>query len=527
MRIFCQTVLIVLSLALNAGSSESENWRSSLYPENWTPGFKDAENRFLHDFSYAGYHHGEKKLPLAKDSKIYNVIKDFGADNTGKSDASAAFQKAIDNAGKHGGGIVFIPAGLYRLGKAITIKKNGVILRGEGVEKSRLFFPSNQNLAGKSSIAFQGKVKYGKEIPLVKAGKQLTDSIYLKSVKNLSPGMDIAVGCVITDEFRKRHGMEAYWKFAANKWRPFFQRRIVAVDSENNSIKLDVPLRYDLQLLDKASVRIVNGYLSECGLEDLSVADFVSKSESWKLNRVHLISMTGCRDCWISRINSFDPVGKGSGFHLQSGGIVIRRSKNITASNCEMSNAANRGPGGNGYLFEITQSNEVLVRDCTGANGRHNFIINWDFSTNGCVFLRVKSSGSRAYKAFWDPMGFPCGSDFHHSLAMANLVDSPEVNDGWDALNRGNWSSEAGHSGTENVFWNISGKGYVHSAQFAWGYVIGTAPEISIVTTDSLFSSGGGTEPVDFVEGAGKASSLVPQSLYESQLSKRLNQKSK
>jgi hypothetical protein len=38
-------------------------WRSSLYPENWKPGFKDSNDRFLHDFSYAGYHQGEIDIP--------------------------------------------------------------------------------------------------------------------------------------------------------------------------------------------------------------------------------------------------------------------------------------------------------------------------------------------------------------------------------------------------------------------------------------------------------------------------------
>ena len=41
-------------------------WRSSLYPEDWQPGFADASGRFLHDFSYAGYARGEKPIPDKK-----------------------------------------------------------------------------------------------------------------------------------------------------------------------------------------------------------------------------------------------------------------------------------------------------------------------------------------------------------------------------------------------------------------------------------------------------------------------------
>src|SRR5690348_15837769 len=35
-------------------------WRSALSPEDWTPAFTDAEGRFLHDFSYAGYRAGDE-----------------------------------------------------------------------------------------------------------------------------------------------------------------------------------------------------------------------------------------------------------------------------------------------------------------------------------------------------------------------------------------------------------------------------------------------------------------------------------
>ncbi|HSI83495.1 MAG TPA: hypothetical protein VK970_06905 [Candidatus Methylacidiphilales bacterium] len=48
-------------------------WRSSLYPENWKPGFEDAQGNFLHDFSYAGYHRGEIPIPDHKDAVLIDV----------------------------------------------------------------------------------------------------------------------------------------------------------------------------------------------------------------------------------------------------------------------------------------------------------------------------------------------------------------------------------------------------------------------------------------------------------------------
>lgn len=65
------------------------------------------------------------KLPKPQ---LYNV-KDFGADNSGTADCSDTIQNALSKAGKDGGGIVYLPAGYYRLDKPVVVPAN-VELRG-------------------------------------------------------------------------------------------------------------------------------------------------------------------------------------------------------------------------------------------------------------------------------------------------------------------------------------------------------------------------------------------------------------
>ncbi|HSI09085.1 MAG TPA: hypothetical protein VK985_10920, partial [Rariglobus sp.] len=78
----------VLLLSLLAASVHAATWRSSLYPENWKPGFTDAQGRFLHDFSYAGYHAGERPLPV-KTNNVIDVTKPpYNADPRGTVDAT-------------------------------------------------------------------------------------------------------------------------------------------------------------------------------------------------------------------------------------------------------------------------------------------------------------------------------------------------------------------------------------------------------------------------------------------------------
>lgn len=62
---------------------------------------------------------------------VFNVV-DCGADNTGKTDCSEAIQKALDLAREAGGGIVYLPAGYYKLENPVTVYQN-TELRGSSV----------------------------------------------------------------------------------------------------------------------------------------------------------------------------------------------------------------------------------------------------------------------------------------------------------------------------------------------------------------------------------------------------------
>ncbi|GIV18442.1 MAG: hypothetical protein KatS3mg023_0193 [Armatimonadota bacterium] len=56
-------------------------------------------------------------------------VRDFGAKGDGKTDDTAAFQRALDEAGRAGGGVVFAPRGNY-LFKGHLVVPNGVTLKG-------------------------------------------------------------------------------------------------------------------------------------------------------------------------------------------------------------------------------------------------------------------------------------------------------------------------------------------------------------------------------------------------------------
>lgn len=507
-------------------------WCSVLYPPTWTPAMKaDSQGRFLHDFSYAGYHRGEKALPATAPGKVFDVVKGYGADSTGKKDCTAAAQKAIVAAAAAGGGVVHFPAGTYRLDGRLTVSASKVVLRGAGPAKTKLHFTSHKSMSSKGHIAFAGKVKRGADIFLAVDGQIRSKVVRVTSAAGIKVGDEVSVGWVITTDFVKEHNMTGYWKPFYNQWKAMFRRTVVAVDAKASppKITLDIPLRYAAKKRDKASLRLESGYLSECGIEHLGISNAVAWKDAWANNQTHAMTLSQVKDCWLRNVASVPSPGATgwnaadkTKYHLQSSGVRVLDSKRMTISKCNFSTPQHRGGGGNGYLVHITRSNEILVADTVATKGRHNLIQNWDFGTTGCVFLRCTSSGSTAVTMVLNiPIPVPAASEYHHSLAMANLVDKCQLDDGWQAINRLAWSSGAGLTSTGCAFWNATGVGTIMSMQFGWGYVIGTGSKIK-VNTSLLNPSAAGSKPQDFVEGKGKGATLWPPSLYEHQKSRRI-----
>ncbi len=518
-------------------------WRSRLYPESWTPAYTAEDGRFLHDFSYAGYRSGEVPLPDV-DALPLLSIADHGAPTDGSADAAPALRAVLEVAALHATPetpvVVHLPAGLYRFDTPVTVSTAGVILRGDGPDRTRLHFASSASRNHAASLTFAGTVRFGTDLPLRADGVARETEVRVADASSLSPGDEVAVGWVVSAEFIADHQMQAFWRAFNDTWQPMFRRRVVAVDTSEtpHRVTLDIPLRYPAKVRDGASLRVETGLLAECGLAHVGIANAVGWDEAWSRNQVHAVAFDGVKDCFAVDVRSFPSpsaptLGRGVGAHLQSSGLLVRGSRRVTIADGAIGPTQNRGSGGNGYLYEVRQSGEILFRDLEARGGRHNFIQNWGFGVTGVVWLRTRSLEGRAFQSSDLSIGTTGFSEFHHSLATANLIDDSFAADGWSASNRRDESTGAGHTATENVFWNISGPGILRSYQHGMGYVIGTAPETNVAAlepdldpelAEALYplSSWYLSEPWDHVEGEGLGAALEPRSLYEDQLQRRL-----
>lgn len=512
-------------------------WQSALVKDGWHP-MPGPDGGRLIDYSWAGYHHGEVPIPTPA-TPVINAAT-LGADPTGAVDSTAAIQAAIDKVAAGKGGVVYLPAGLYRIDGTLLVSTSATVLRGDGPSATRLWFTRHLGMSNKAHLTFQGKPKADMQASAFAGESKPTDrwpglhvSLPSDVQPALQPGDDLAVTIEITEGFVAEHGMTGTWKaFNGQRVRLFRTRFVKSTPAFDGATVLGMApgLPYRPMFRDKPRVERISGYLRECGVEDLAVANAVNWEDAWANNQVHAIEFNGVADCWARRVHSFDPPGPQDeglmpGAHLQSGGIRVHDSTRVTVQDCALANAQNRGGGGNGYLFEIRQSTHVLTRDCKASKGRHNFIQNWGFGTAGCVWTGIHSAGGTAMFSKDVAPGLLGMSEFHHSLAMFNLVEDSVIDDGWASRNRGDWSTGAGHTATENTLWNIRGSGLLMSRNYGHGYVVGTGPKLDVQV--ALDGTGGeGTAPLDWVEGQGKAATLEPQSLWASQLKHRLGQMS-
>jgi hypothetical protein len=510
--------------------------RSALYPEDWTPGFTGDGGRFLHDFSWAGYRAGAREPPEALPAPVLDAVAGFGADPDGGTDATAALQAALDAAAVDGG-TVYLPPGRYRVDGQLALRGSRVVLAGAGPSASLLAFTatatSHPGLAYGAHLSVGTEPSLGAAVPLSADAPARAHSVEVEEAGALSPGDEVAVGWTLTDAFVAEHGMAGRWDTPAfafyQAWQPFAWRTVESVDTSArpHRVRLDVPLRYPAKVRDGASLRKVSGRTTEVGIQSLGLSNVVDEGAAWSGDQVHAVQFVGVQDAWMRDVESF-PARADTQAHLQSSGVLVRASRRVTLERIRLGEVQNRGSGGNGYLFELRQANEVLTRDCTASGGRHNFIQNWEFGTSGCVWLDVVSELGRARDSRTSPLSQPGLSETHRALAHANLFDRSTFRDGLSLVNRGGWSSQAGHTATQNVVWNCTGDGtgVLRAYQFGHGYVVAPRGFASMSTAledlgAALFGWGAGTAPEDDVELAGEQA-VEPPSLYLDQRQRRL-----
>lgn len=520
-------------------------WRSVLYPEAWQPPANESfyQDKFIQDFSYAGYRRGETPVPLIQ-GPVFDVTS-FGADPSGSADSTAAIQAAINAAGTAGGGVVSLPAGTFKVShtggsEVLRLADNGVVLRGSGSNQT---FILNTTISMRNRAVIRIRSLNPTEGPPVSITSDITTPskrLYLADVSSFAVGDQIEVLRDFTEAWILEHGQEAYWNPSIGVPEPASYRRVVTASNLGEGwIEVDIPMRYAVLTRDLARVQKLFGRISGSGIEDLSIGNVQHPGSDWgesdyltpgtsayDVAASWLIGVQRATDCWVKNVESFQPSGNTSTCHMLSNGIRILRSKNVTLENCHLQRPQYGGGGGNGYMYRLQESNDCLVLDCIAEFNRHGFVVSHS-GTTGNVFSRCEdrtSNRATGSTGSYSTSGGD-GSDNHMRFSHSNLWDQCRAVDSfYEAIFRTTISH--GLSTAHGVYWNTSGSGtaypdkLVATEQGRYGYVIGTSGTVDAVTTKdpSLHN----TAPADHIEGVGLGKTLFPPSLYRDQLQRRL-----
>jgi len=521
--------------------TESE-WRSSLYPKDWKPGYSDSKGRFLHDFSHAGYRGGGVPIPLRMENLVDVSLPPYSADPTGVADVTTVLQKALDDVGAAGGGVVYMPAGTYRIavpsGKnhALSLTNSNTVLRGAGSDSTFLFHDET-NMRQKCVLyiapTYASWFSEGEQITQIRTDLDLpTRVIPVESVSGYQVGDQVIVRNTPTEAFIAEHGMTGLWTQSGIKG-VAFKRRIDSIDLTRQLLILDAPTRYPLKKRDEARIYKARPHLQECGLEDFSIGMRENPKSGWD-EEDYSVAGTGAYDAhfaqafkveyvensWVKNIHSYKPSVNSQDVHLLSNCLLLNMCRHITVDSCDFQKPQYEGGGGNGYMYTL-QANDCLVSNSRANHSRHNYDFKYPFS-NGNVILNCRAENSKY------------SSDFHMYLSMSNLFDHTTLHGDWlESVFRPYGGPIHGHSSTQSVFYNSVGEQYhptrdyiVESRQYKWGYVIGTSGDAYLVKTDPVSGTQGGYEydssPRDFVEGVGEGNELRPLSLYLDQLDRRM-----
>jgi hypothetical protein len=542
----------------SATVSDDGQWRSELYPVNWSAPGPETDfytDKIIQDFSYAGYRLGAPLPELALDDPLVRVIvvtdAPFNADPNGVEDATQAIQGAIDAAAAIGGGVVYLPEGCYRLsipdnrGAALWIRDSGIVLRGAGVEKTFLLNTTYSRRHGQIiRVQNEGSLRQDLD-PAAAIIRDLpgpTQVLPLASTEHFEIGDWVVVRTDTTPEWVDEHH-EPDWRSRAGTG-PLnglaYQRQILAIDRTANTILIDIPTRYAIKMRDNARVHPAAVAVTEVGLEDFSIGNIEhpgEESDQWRGMsfreeghhgyEVHgsiAVFFRFVRNAWVRNVHTFRPEGNRRGAHILSNGVVMNQSRSLTLENVRMEHPLYGGAGRNGYMFHFDNSSDILARDCFATHSRHGFVFS-SMSASGNVILDSEDRVTGRHAAT-NARTAGSGSDHHMYFSHSNLVDRGRV---YDSIFEARYRPSSQHNITaaHSVFWNTLGLGggehVVNSDQSRYGYVIGTRDLDGNGHHGVILGDGSRlqTLPIDHLEGVAKGTTLQPQSLYLDQLKRR------
>jgi hypothetical protein len=274
----------------------------------------------LPDYSFAGYQSGRRGLP---DIPVAANVKDFGALGDGRADDTAAFESALASVAE---GSILIPRGRYRISGPITLRRSGIILRGEDRRETIILAghvpgdcsvrnqgpPNCAPYQGAAMFQIAGNVSGAKLANVVKTAKRGARTLQVSSARSIRAGQfvrlrmrnpaDNSLGCHLYAEVGCLNAERRKW----------YGGRIVdwVVEVESvaaNSITFVRPLRLDVRSHWDPEIWSFNASVQESGIENLTIQFSGEPYAGHNDEQGHYaVFIQDAYNCWIRDVTIVD-----------------------------------------------------------------------------------------------------------------------------------------------------------------------------------------------------------------------------
>lgn len=453
--------------------------------EEWTP-----QSR-LPDFSFAGYHSGEKAIP---DVTVVANVTDFGAKGDGVTDSTAAFNKAIQASEN---GAIFIPEGRYVITDIVNINKSNIVLRGAGVNKTTIVMPKSLESSSLnyppynsfvSAYSFIGGFIYAKG----ESNDKLLTTILAPAQRGdrqitLSKPIDIKAGKMVKLLMNNHKTLGQYLHAGLDAGistaKDFdhyvdWVAKIVKVDE--NKITFDRPLRVDVKLEWQPTLYTYEPTVSDVGIENFTV-EFSGEPKKKHLKEAgfNAIQFENVANSWIRNIDIIDA----------DSGVFVIGSRFCQVENINFKSKKRQGITGHHAFWAAKKSQECLFQ-------------NFDISTSYLHDLTIDAfSHGNVMK---NGKGLSINFDHHRNGAYENLFSNIDVGEPSRLFKSGGSKDKGPYAGVRETFWNITWQGNEIANVIDWPQINYIGKTSSPITKTPLW-----VEPV--------TSLLLPADLHQAQ----------
>lgn len=490
--------------------------RTSVLWEDFVEAKQEGRIPVLADFSYSGYHAGDKEIPHP-DWPVFCITEFGGIPDDGKSDRDA-FLAAIEAAEKSGSGIIRFPPGRFRINEEmdphnepIVIRSSRIILRGAGSHAggTEIFIARHMDPADPRKlwtcpyvIQFEGKDRDGPAIRVAGPVRRSSFSVEVSDGAAFAEGDWVELRYLDNSPQAIDEALQGYQPDP--RWTGILEQGVevneyhLVVRVEKNRLTFREPIHATVSAADGWTVRKISA-LEEVGVEGISFTGNWKEAFVHHKNAIHdggwsVLRIVSCVNGWV-RDCRFTDVNRC---------IALVNSAAITLEDIQMEG----NPGHN--AISLIQASHCLVQRITD-HARHWHASGVAKPSSGNVFLRSEYNPDTCFES-------------HASQPRWTLFDN--ISGGWKY---GRWGG-ALHLQPNHleglVFWNYRNTGAGEEGRFHFMRPESDSEYGRIVRPFVIGFHGTPQEWVEseirFLESNGQP--VHPESLYEAQLEYRRSQ---